>query len=93
MAQRVADVDAGPGPVGDGVKDDGWRKAILEWVEEEGSISRDSLHENAVDEADLEKAMAAADALVAEGVLEEKHEELRPAGSAARDRRQPARPD
>lgn len=92
MAQRVAGVGDGAAGVPGGMKT-GWREVILEQVKEEGSVSRDSLHESAEDDADLEEAMAAADALVAEGLLEEKNEELRPRGSAARDRRQPARPD
>ena len=70
-----------------------WRETILEAVRDHGCCPIDSLHEGAEGEDDLQEATDAADALVREGVLEERAMCLYPAGSEAASRVQAARPD
>lgn len=45
-----------------------WRKTILDSLADEGEVAADSLHEGADGPQELEEALAAADALVTEGL-------------------------
>lgn len=49
-----------------------WRKTILDALCEEGEVSADTLHEGADGEDELKAAIFAAEALVVEGLVEEK---------------------